>query len=189
VFLTMTMSLKARAMLTLAYGCGLRAGEVVRLRAGDIDGEQMIIRIVQSKGRKDRLSLRRSRSKLGCRSASAGSPLRPRRYGPPLLLGSADRLLGHQDPAAFLHHDVRILTSATAPSRAGAALPKSSLRHDRLARLGRQHRARPQKPSHHIAQPFRWLCPNPSAILLVPDHCRRKFLETLSEIEWAHANF
>ena len=41
-------------MLTLAYGCGLRAGEVVRLRAGDIDSAQMIIRIVQSKGRKDR---------------------------------------------------------------------------------------------------------------------------------------
>jgi integrase len=41
-------------MLTLAYGCGLRSGEVVRLRAGDIDSEQMIIRIVQSKGRKDR---------------------------------------------------------------------------------------------------------------------------------------
>ena len=52
--LTMATSLKARAMLTLAYGCGLRAGEVVRLRAGDIDGEQMIIRVVQSKGRKDR---------------------------------------------------------------------------------------------------------------------------------------
>src|SRR5205085_9584576 len=46
--------LRARAMLTLALGCGLRAGEVVRLRAGDIDGEQMIIRVVQSKGRKDR---------------------------------------------------------------------------------------------------------------------------------------
>ncbi|MCK1711876.1 tyrosine-type recombinase/integrase [Bradyrhizobium sp. 143] len=52
--LTMATSLKARAMLTLAYGCGLRASEVVRLRAGDIDREQMIIRIVQSKGRKDR---------------------------------------------------------------------------------------------------------------------------------------
>ena len=52
--LTMATSLKARAMLTLAYGCGLRAGEVVRLRAGDIDIGQMIIRIVQSKGRKDR---------------------------------------------------------------------------------------------------------------------------------------
>src|SRR5438093_10464247 len=52
--LIMATSLKARAMLTLAYGCGLRAGEVVRLRAGDIDSEQMIIRVVQSKGRKDR---------------------------------------------------------------------------------------------------------------------------------------
>jgi integrase/recombinase XerD len=52
--LTLATSLKARAMLTLAYGCGLRASEVVGLRAGDIDSEQMIIRIVQSKGRKDR---------------------------------------------------------------------------------------------------------------------------------------
>jgi integrase/recombinase XerD len=52
--LTMATSLKAQAMLPLAYGCGLRAGEVVRLRAGDIDSAQMIIRIVQSKGRKDR---------------------------------------------------------------------------------------------------------------------------------------
>ena len=52
--LTMATSLKARAMLTLSYGCGLRASEVARLRAGDIDSEQMIIRIVQSKGRKDR---------------------------------------------------------------------------------------------------------------------------------------
>ena len=52
--LAMATSLKARAMLTLAYGCGLRASEVVRLRACDIDSEQMIIRIVQSKGRKDR---------------------------------------------------------------------------------------------------------------------------------------
>ena len=31
--LIMATSLQARAMLTLAYGCGLRAGEVVRLRA------------------------------------------------------------------------------------------------------------------------------------------------------------
>ena len=58
--LAMATSLKARAMLTLSYGCGLRASEVARLRAGDIPGsspgtsEQMIIRIVQSKGRKDR---------------------------------------------------------------------------------------------------------------------------------------
>ena len=44
----------ARVMLSLAYGCGLRAGEIVRLKVGDIDSDQEIIRIVQSKGRKDR---------------------------------------------------------------------------------------------------------------------------------------
>jgi site-specific recombinase XerD len=52
--LAMAPSLKARVMLSLAYGCGLRAGEVVRLKVGDIDSAQNIIRIVQSKGRKDR---------------------------------------------------------------------------------------------------------------------------------------
>jgi integrase/recombinase XerD len=52
--LAMAPSLKARVMLSLAYGCGMRAGEVVRLRVGDIDSAQNIIRIVQSKGRKDR---------------------------------------------------------------------------------------------------------------------------------------
>lgn len=52
--LAMTHGLKAQAALSLAYGCGLRAGEVVRLKAGDIDPAQMIIRIEQGKGRKDR---------------------------------------------------------------------------------------------------------------------------------------
>jgi integrase/recombinase XerD len=52
--LAMAANIKVRAMLSLAYGCGLRAGEVVRLKVGDIDGAQNIIRIVQSKGRKDR---------------------------------------------------------------------------------------------------------------------------------------
>ena len=48
--LAMAVSLQARVMLTLAYGCGLRAGEVVRLKTGDIDREQKIIRVVQAKG-------------------------------------------------------------------------------------------------------------------------------------------
>jgi len=47
-------SLKARAALSLCYGCGLRAGEVVRLKVKHIDSAQKIIRIEQSKGRKDR---------------------------------------------------------------------------------------------------------------------------------------
>ena len=41
-------------MLSLAYGCGLPASEVAWLRGRDIDNDRMIIRIVQSKGRKDR---------------------------------------------------------------------------------------------------------------------------------------
>lgn len=52
--LAMAGSTKTRAMLSLSYGCGLRAGEVVRLKVGDIDRAQKIIRVVQSKGRKDR---------------------------------------------------------------------------------------------------------------------------------------
>jgi integrase/recombinase XerD len=52
--LAMAGGLKIRVMLALGYGCGLRAGEIVRLKAGDIDSAQNIIRIVQAKGRKDR---------------------------------------------------------------------------------------------------------------------------------------
>jgi site-specific recombinase XerD len=52
--LAMAPSLKTKVMLSLAYGCGMRAGEVVRLTVGDIDSAQEIIRIVQAKGRKDR---------------------------------------------------------------------------------------------------------------------------------------
>jgi len=50
----MAHSLRDQVMLSLGYGCGLRAGEIVRLKDGDIDSAQMIIRIKQSKGRKDR---------------------------------------------------------------------------------------------------------------------------------------
>lgn len=52
--LAVTASLKARVLLSLSYGCGLRAGEVVRLKVKHIDSAQKIIRIEQSKGHKDR---------------------------------------------------------------------------------------------------------------------------------------
>jgi site-specific recombinase XerD len=52
--LAVASSLKARVLLSLGYGCGLRAGEVVRLKVKHIDSAQKIIRIEQSKGRKDR---------------------------------------------------------------------------------------------------------------------------------------
>jgi len=52
--LAVATSLKARVLLSLSYGCGLRAGEVVRLKVKHIDRAQRIIRIEQSKSRKDR---------------------------------------------------------------------------------------------------------------------------------------
>src|SRR5271167_4815349 len=52
--LAVASNLKVRTLLSLAYGCGLRASEVVRLKVKHIDSAQKIIRIEQSKGRKDR---------------------------------------------------------------------------------------------------------------------------------------
>ena len=93
--LNMATSLKARAMLSVAYGCGLRASEVTRLRVCDIDSDQMIIRVVQSKGRKDRnvmlppeiLDLLRQWWKARPKRRDAGVPpqqrwLFPGRHGP-----------------------------------------------------------------------------------------------------------
>jgi integrase/recombinase XerD len=52
--LAVASSLKTRVLLSLGYGCGLRASEIVRLKVKHIDRAQKIIRIEQSKGRKDR---------------------------------------------------------------------------------------------------------------------------------------
>src|SRR5499426_4430526 len=52
--LAVASNLKVRTLLSLGYGCGLRASEVVRLKVKHIDSAQKIIRIEQSKGRKDR---------------------------------------------------------------------------------------------------------------------------------------
>jgi site-specific recombinase XerD len=46
--------LKYKAALSVAYGAGLRAAEVVSLKVADIDSRRMIIRVEQGKGRKDR---------------------------------------------------------------------------------------------------------------------------------------
>jgi len=46
--------LKYKAALSVAYGAGLRAAEVVSLKVSDIDSRRMIIRVEQGKGRKDR---------------------------------------------------------------------------------------------------------------------------------------
>jgi integrase/recombinase XerD len=46
--------LKYKAALSVAYGAGLRAAEVVALKVSDIDSKRMLIRVEQGKGGKDR---------------------------------------------------------------------------------------------------------------------------------------
>lgn len=50
-------NLKHQTALSVAYGAGLRASEVVALKVGDIDSERMTLRIEQGKGRKDRFAM------------------------------------------------------------------------------------------------------------------------------------
>ncbi len=49
--------LKYKAALSVAYGAGLRASEVVSLKLADVDSTRMAIRVEQGKGRKDRYAL------------------------------------------------------------------------------------------------------------------------------------
>ena len=49
--------LKYKTALGIAYGAGLRAGEVVMLRISDIDSNRILIRVEQGKGRKDRYAM------------------------------------------------------------------------------------------------------------------------------------
>jgi site-specific recombinase XerD len=53
-FLQAAPGLKYRAALSVAYGAGLRANEVISLKIGDIDSTGMVIRVEQGKGDKDR---------------------------------------------------------------------------------------------------------------------------------------
>lgn len=47
-------NIKHKAMLSLLYACGLRAGEIINLKVLEIDSKRMIITISKGKGSKDR---------------------------------------------------------------------------------------------------------------------------------------
>lgn len=49
-------NIKHRTALMLAYSCGLRVSEVTNMKVNCIDFEQLIVRINQGKGRKDRIT-------------------------------------------------------------------------------------------------------------------------------------
>jgi integrase/recombinase XerD len=50
-------NLKAKTALSVAYGAGLRANEVVQLKVGDIDSERMLLRVEEGKGGRDRQAM------------------------------------------------------------------------------------------------------------------------------------
>ena len=50
-------NLKHQTALSVAYGTGLRASEVVALKVSDIDSQRMTLRVEQGKGRKDRYAM------------------------------------------------------------------------------------------------------------------------------------
>jgi integrase/recombinase XerD len=120
--LAVATTLKARVMLSLSYGCGLRAGEVVRLKVKHIDSAQNIIRIEQSKGRKDRnvmlsseaLDLLRQWWRARPRRYDAGIPL-PERWlfpgttvGNPMTPRQLSRLFHQAADAAGIKKGVRL---------------------------------------------------------------------------------
>ena len=115
-------SLKARLLLSLGYGCGLRAGEVVRLKVKHIDSAQKIIRIEQAKGRKDRnvmlssktLDLLRQWWKARPFWHDAGTPLEERwlfpgrRRGKPMTTRQLNRLFHEAADAAGIRKGVTL---------------------------------------------------------------------------------
>ncbi len=53
-FLEAVPVMRYRMLLTVAYACGLRLSEAIRLEARDIDSARMVVHVRRGKGRKDR---------------------------------------------------------------------------------------------------------------------------------------
>lgn len=49
-------NLKHRAMLSLIYACGLRSGELLKLKAEHVDSKRLVLIIKEAKGNKDRIA-------------------------------------------------------------------------------------------------------------------------------------
>jgi len=120
--LAVASSLKGRVLLSLGYGCGLRAGEVVRLKVKHIDSAQKIIRVEQAKGRKDRhvmlspetLDLLRQWWQLRPSRYDAGMPREERwlfpggRPGKPMTTRQLNRLFHEAADAAGIKKSVTL---------------------------------------------------------------------------------
>jgi integrase/recombinase XerD len=120
--LAVASNLKVRTLLSLGYGCGLRAGEVVRLKVMHVDSAQKIIRVEQSKGRKDRnvmlspetLDLLRQWWKARPTRSDTGTPMEERwlfpgnRRGKPMTTRQLSRLFHEAADAAGIKKAVTL---------------------------------------------------------------------------------
>ncbi len=120
--LAVASNLKVRTLLSLGYGCGLRASEVVRLKVKHIDSAQKIIWVEQSKGRKDRnvmlspetLGLLRQWWKARPSRCDAGAPVAERwlfpgnRRGKPMTTRQLSRLFHEAADAAGIKKAVTL---------------------------------------------------------------------------------
>ena len=120
--LAVASNLKVRTLLSLGYGCGLRASEVVRLKVKHIDSAQKIIWVEQSKGRKDRnvmlspetLGLLRQWWKARRSRYDAGTPVAERwlfpgnRRGKPMTTRQLSRLFHEAADAAGIKKAVTL---------------------------------------------------------------------------------
>jgi integrase len=160
--LAVASSLKGRVLLSLGYGCGLRAGEVVRLKVKHIDSAQKIIRVEQAKGRKDRhvmlspetLDLLRQWWQLRPSRYDAGMPREERwlfpggRPGKPMTTRQLNRLFHEAADAAGIKkgvtlHALRHSFATHCQARHRYQNHQAPLGHDKLAttaRYARRHR-------------------------------------------------
>src|SRR5262249_13577888 len=127
--------LKYRTALSIAYGAGLRGGEVVMLRVGDIDSKRMLIRVA---------------------AANNGAPAQPRL--PHGGRGRGARQLGHAAyttpfvrHASFSPREMRQHPIGTGPFKFLEFKPKESIRVSRPARVWRARRAVQRPPASTTA--------------------------------------
>ena len=148
-----------QAALSIAYGAGLRASEVISLKVGDIDSTRMLVRVDQGKGHKDRYVM-------------LSQPLlhllrrwwlvkRPRVWLFPGQVPGAPSPCGSSTAPYTRPHDAPGSTSASACTPCGIASPRicssrrpisASFRYCSVTRSSTRRRSTPASPSARSAR-------------------------------------
>jgi len=65
-------NIKHKLIISLAYACGLRVSEIVNLKVQDLNIDELVVHIKESKGKKDRISVLPEKLKNDLRNLIAG---------------------------------------------------------------------------------------------------------------------